>query len=206
MFALDFGSANYSTVTGGLSFSVLRRTALQNIAPRLGLSISALLNENLTESANQKFVGVGRIFLPGIGRNHSFRLTGAYQYEPLSNMFQELDNFQYSRGYLLPLNDDFMRFSIDYGIPLMYPDWGFGGIAYFKRIRANAFYDYGKASIDQLDRNDTYSSVGLEIIFDNVFFNVLPASVGFRASYLLNTDPRDQDATLVPNIIFAVNL
>ena len=79
--------------------------------------------------------------------------------------------------------------SANYGLPLLYPDFGFLGIAYFKRIRANLFYDYGVGEISRLALKTKYNSVGGELIFDNTYFNLLPLSVGVRASYLLQNDP-----------------
>jgi hypothetical protein len=32
----------------------------------------------------------------------------------------------------------------NYHLPLLYPDWGFGNIVYFLRVRGNAFYDFTK--------------------------------------------------------------
>lgn len=200
---ITFDDSNYSTLEGGLKFSFLRRTALQNIAPRLGISLSAVITENLTASSNQKFVGVGTLFLPGIGKNHTLQLTGAYQYEPLDNIYQEVDAFQYSRGYKTPINDEFLRFSVDYGFTLLYPDLGCFGFTYFKRIRANAFYDLGKATFDQAGGDFDMSSAGLEIIFDNTVLNLLPVSFGIRGSYLLDTDPKDTDAEFVPGFFIA---
>ncbi|WP_456461475.1 TolB family protein [Reichenbachiella sp.] len=202
---ITFEDTNYSTLEGGLAFSFLRRTAEQNLAPRLGISLSASIIENLTESSNNKFVGIGKIYLPGVGMNHTLQLTGAYQYEPLDNIFQEVDAFQYSRGYTTPINDDFLRLSVDYGFPLLYPDLGFFGITYFKRIRANLFYDLGKGSYDQADVEIDYNSTGFEIIFDNTMLNLIPISFGFRGSYLLDTDPQDTDAEFVTGIFISGN-
>lgn len=203
----DFQIADmdYATIKEGVSFAFLRRTARQNLAPRLGVSISASYTHNLTEQSNQKYTGVGKLFLPGIGRNHSLRLTAAYQHEPLTNIFQEVDLFQYSRGYKRPINDSFLRLSMDYSFTLLYPDLGFFGITYFKRIRANAFFDIGKGTIDQLDSELDYNSAGIEIIFDNTFLNLAPISIGIRSSYLLDTDPQKPENTFVTGLFISGN-
>ncbi|WP_420583339.1 hypothetical protein [Reichenbachiella sp.] len=192
---------NYSTLKEGISFSFLRRTARQNLAPRFGVSISSSYTHNLTEKSNQKFTGIGRLYLPGISINHSLKLTAAYQDEPLSNVFQEVDLFQYSRGYKRPINDRFFRLSVDYAFPLLYPDLGFFGLTYFKRIRVNAFLDIGKGTIDQLNSKLDYNSTGLEIIFDNTYLNLtIPLSIGIRGSYLLDTDPQKPNNTFVTGL------
>ena len=196
---------HYSTLKESVSFSFLRRTALQNLAPRFGIRLSTSFTQNLTDKSNQKYMGIGRVFLPGIGRNHTLQLTSAYQHEPLSNVFQEVDLFQYSRGYKRPINDSFLRVSVDYGFPLLYPDLGFWGITYFKRIRANAFFDFGKGTIDQINSNLNYNSTGLEIIFDNTYLNLISLSLGIRGSYLLDTDPQKPENTFVTGIIISGN-
>ncbi|GAB4228872.1 MAG: hypothetical protein Tsb0034_00240 [Ekhidna sp.] len=195
----ELSDQNYATIASEVRYAWVRRRALQNIAPRLGAVISGEWVENLSISDNRKYGAQGRVYLPGLWRNHSLQVAAAYQYEPLSNVFQEVDAFRYPRGYNRPLNDEFLRISFDYGFPLLYPDWGFHGITYCKRIRARAFFDYGEGKRFGVARN--YHSLGGELIFDNTFFNLSQLiSFGFRGSYLLNTDPLEPDATFVPGI------
>ena len=34
---------------------------------------------------------------------------------------------------------------VDYALPLFYPDWNIGPLAYFKRVKMSAFLDYAYA-------------------------------------------------------------
>jgi hypothetical protein len=70
---------------------------------------------------------------------------------------------------------------------LLYPDKGFAGITYFKRVRANIFYDYGVGENIKLNKSTVYNSAGVEFIFDNTILNLIPMSLGIRKSFLLNS-------------------
>ena len=101
------------------------------------------------------------------------------------------DNFPFSRGYSAENFYQLYRLSANYHFPLAYPDWGFGGIVYFLRIRANAFYDYTHA-LDFFNSGtkflQQYRSFGSEIFFDTKWWNELPVSFGIRYSHLLDPD------------------
>ena len=72
--------------------------------------------------------------------------------------------------------------SLNYSLPLYYPDWDIASLAYIKRLYANLFADMA------MDNAGNYKSLGLEL---NANLNVLqistPITVGLRTSYLLNT-------------------
>lgn len=181
---------NFAAYSLGGVFSSVKRQAYQNVGPRLGFSLLGQSTRTLgSATPNDKTFSRLSLYLPGIGKNHAMEVKLGYQTEPLANLYQFADAYEYPRGYVTPINDTFLSVSANYGLPLMYPDFGFLGIAYFKRIRANLFYDYGVGEISRLNRKTTYNSVGGELIFDNTYFNLLALSVGVRASYLLQDDP-----------------
>ena len=130
----------------------------------------------------------GALYFPGIGANHNLKLGIGYQRELLKNTYQFSDGFEYPRGFGSIGNDEFLRLSADYQLPLLYPDWGLWGITYFKRISANLFFDYGRRKLETLNLRDNHNSVGVELIFDNNFWNELPVTFGVRNSYLLTRD------------------
>jgi len=71
-------------------------------------------------------------------------------------------------------------------LPLAYPDWGFGGLTYFKRIKANVFYDYSLAQINLTNTQTVASSSGFELLFDTILLNTLPLTFGIRSAYKIN--------------------
>jgi hypothetical protein len=83
------------------------------------------------------------------------------------------------------------RATVNYQLPLVYPDWGFGDILYFLRIRTNLYYDYTRA-MDFFTNGQTYHglfrSYGSEIYFDTKWWNELAVSFGIRYSRLIDAD------------------
>ena len=82
------------------------------------------------------------------------------------------------------------KFGVNYQFPLIYPDWGFGNMIFFQRIRANAFYDYNnaKARVNGVLTEIINRSTGGELYFDSKVWNSLPVSFGVRFSHLLDKD------------------
>lgn len=176
------------TIQLGINVSNLRRKALQNLGPRWGQTFQILYQQTTDTQTDRQIRLGGELYFPGIGVNHSFKLGIAYQRELLKNEYQFSDGFEYPRGFGGIANDEFLKLSADYQLPLAYPDWGFWGITYFKRISANLFFDYGQRKIDFADFTDNHNSIGIELIFDNNFWNELPVTFGVRNAYLLTRD------------------
>lgn len=202
-FKLD--KKNFALLSTGFQFSYTRRMARQQVAPRLGISTSLDYSRNAAELDDEKFFVQGRVFLPGVWKTHSLQVAAAFQQEYLSNDFQQADAFEYVRGYVSPVNDRFFRLSADYGFPLLYPDWGLWGITYFKRLRMNLFADYGEGELHRRSLTRYYASAGAELIFDQVFLNLVPLSMGIRASSLINEDPENQNEGLIFGIFVATS-
>jgi hypothetical protein len=77
---------------------------------------------------------------------------------------------------------------VNYHFPVLHPDWGFGNIVYFLRVRANLFFDWTTAHSFARQRNFDFRSFGAEIYFDTKWWNQQPLSFGFRYSRLMDTD------------------
>lgn len=188
---------NFGAIESSLTLSNYRRTALQNLAPRFGQSININYSKSIDGTTAEKLSINTSFYFPGISKNHSLNIVANYQKELLSNTYQYSDTFRYSRGYYSFFNDEVTKVSINYQLPLVYPDFGAWGIVYFKRIRLNAFYDASilNSNSDYIPSNLNQNSYGGELIFDNIYFNVAPISLGLRQSMLLNTDLKDPDKT-----------
>lgn len=182
---------SFSTLNMGAHFSKVRRRAYQNVGARAGISVDIDYNKTISGTSNDRLWGKGKIYLPGIAANHNIEIKLAYQRELLANTYQFSDEYEYPRGYTSPVNDEFSSFSVNYGLPLFYPDFGIMGITYFKRIRANLFYDSGTGLNKRLDLKTNYRSAGFEVILDNKHLNFIQLSLGFRNSFLLDKDPRN---------------
>jgi hypothetical protein len=183
---VQFSDLNQTIVRGVLAYSNKRTFAVQNLGPKYGIDALAIYQRALDNLTDEKIYSSSNIFLPGLRKNHSLKLTAAFQKELLTNTFQLADAYQYTRGYNVPTNDEVYNFSVNYIFPLFYPDAGINGITYFKRIKMNLFYDYGNYKYNKAKRNENLSSIGAELIFDNVWINTIPLSYGMRYSYRLD--------------------
>ncbi len=186
------GNFNFGNISSRLFVSNSRRAALQNLAPRWSQTLDVSFQRSLEDQTAANFRALASFNFPGVLRNHSFNIEGEYQKENLTNRYQFIDRFQYARGFPSLISDEAIRFSANYRLPLAYPDWGFGGITYFKRIKANLFYDYSEAKVNFNNTTTEASSLGFELLFDNTFLNVLPLTFGLRNSWKI-TDPFNQN-------------
>jgi len=100
----------------------------------------------------------GRFALPGLAPHHSLQLEGGYERQNGNYFFSS--QVLFPRGYRAVTGRDLTKFSASYALPLFYPDWALGQLAYIKRVSGNVFYDYGKVA------NQLYRSTGLELLFD----------------------------------------
>lgn len=175
-----------------ISFANVRRRALQNVQTRFGQLFQINYSRGISGPNAEKINATASLFFPGLFSNHGIRIDGAYQKELLRNEYQFPDGFFYARGYGYPsFNDEVSRLGLNYQLPLVYPDWGFAGLIYFKRVRANLFYDIARVEIADLEFSRTQASIGSELLLDNTYFNVLPLTLGIRYSYLLDPIPEE---------------
>jgi hypothetical protein len=111
------------------------------------------------------------------------------------------------RGYRIMLAKETSVLAADYLLPLAYPDFSVGPLAYFKRIRLNLFYDFGHTSNRRELVNEkveihsgNISSAGYDLTFDfHLFRFVLPFNAGLRHAY------RMEDKTHYFEFLFSVD-
>jgi len=172
-----------------LTFSNVSQRATQHINPRWAQTLSLNYRDAVNFRDSHKFVGHSSFYFPGLFVNHSLLINAAYQKrDTLPDLFSNI--FSYSRGYEALSTRRMYKLGVNYHLPLVYPDWGFGNIIFFQRIRANAFYDHtnAKARVNGLLTEVINRSTGGEVYFDTKVWNALPVSFGFRFSHLLDRD------------------
>ena len=175
-----------------LSFSNASRKALQNINPRWAQSFSLSYRDAFALISSHKFVGNSSFYFPGLSVNHSLVLNASFQKrDTLGDFFS--NTFSYSRGYQALSTRRMYKLGANYHFPIFYPDWGFGNIIFFQRVRANAFYDHtiAHARVNGVLTDIKNRSTGAEIYFDTKAWNSLPVSFGVRFSHLLDKDLRN---------------
>ncbi len=166
-----------------LNWSQQLPKAKQNIFPKFGYAISNGYRQRLNKNGYQ-LISNAQLYLPSFA-NHSLVLSGSYQKEDADNILFS-NRFSNARGYTESDSSKMWRASVNYHLPLAYPDWGFGGIIYFQRIRTNLFYDFSKLYAAENRSSNNLRSTGVELFFDTKWWNQLPVSFGIRYSYLMD--------------------
>jgi hypothetical protein len=179
---------HFNYLDNGITWSIRSQQALQHINPRFGHALSVRYRASITDVEARQLLATTAVYLPGVSRNHSLVLTGAYQSRDTARQYLFSNNFPMSRGYS-DLNFPRMwKWGVNYHIPLVYPDWGFAQIVYFQRIRANVFYDQSYMKSLRTGVTTSLASTGVEIYFDTKWWNQQPVSFGVRYSRLLDAD------------------
>ena len=147
----------------------------------------------------RQFAAQSTFYFPGFFKHHYLYTRLAYQ-----ENFQGIETNTYiftnkiakPRGHSYPTDETFASVSVNYALPLWYPDIAFGPVLNIQRIKANFFYDYGKGTgntyyykpnstrVYTSSTDATYQSVGVETTFDFNVLRFLPKfEVGFRTTY-----------------------
>jgi len=197
------GSAELSIVEGGFTFAHLRGKAYQNLMPRFGQAIDFYYASNVSGDKAGKLQAQAVIYFPGIMRNHGIRIEGGYKEEKLSNSYRFIDNFRHARGYTPIQGDKEIVYGVNYALPLLYPDAGLPGLVYCKRINATVFADFSQVRRDALGKTFDQNSAGFELTFNIVIINLIPFNIGYRSSYLSNTDYFDKGKKSYGEIFFS---
>jgi hypothetical protein len=182
------GNSFYNYIQSTLSWSEQIQQARQQIFPRFAYTTYLQYRATLGSKGSSQFLATGSVYLPGVGRNHSVVLNGAFQARDTTGYYIFTNNFPISRGYP---GVDFPRMwkvGGNYHLPLVYPDLGFAQMVYFQRIRANLFYDATNVKSLRTGLDTWLRSVGTEIYFDSKWWNEQPISFGIRYSRLLDAD------------------
>jgi hypothetical protein len=142
----------------------------------------------------------GTLYFPGLFKHHSFWGYWGYQqtkFELLSRNSNSIpfeDNGSYifrnqipvPRGQSISRFEKFYSMSVNYTLPIWYPDINVGPLLNVQRIRLNGFMDYafGSSVFNSNPINQQYLSTGAEVKFDINILRLLPQlDIGFRYSY-----------------------
>ena len=116
----------------------------------------------------------------------------------------------FPRGYKNIISRDINFLSVDYVMPLAYPDFNLGSIIYMKRIRTSLFYDYAQGTgntyyenssngLTPLNYKETFKSFGFELVTD---FHI------FRTPYMISSGVQTAWKTIGerPTFLFLLNI
>jgi hypothetical protein len=184
-----------------MEFRRSRQLTYRDLDPRFGQNLTVLYWKSLPTSAIDgiRLVAEGNIFLPGLAKHHSLKISGGYEsssHNFAGNIYKLTSDIEFIRGYDPVTYNKLVKGSIDYHFPLLYPDLTIGHLFYLKRINTNFFFDHGFAEFDADSR--FYDSAGLDLNFEFNIFSIpmILWEVGIRYSYRL----KDQGSKF--NILF----
>ena len=194
-------SRGVQILTTGIAFQDMVRLSKRDFLPPWGFALSAShgINPDNGHFGNL-IVFYGKLYTPGFARHHSLSIAASYQTSiggfSADNVLSHL-SFKSTR--LLPhgfssqqiVNRNYTALSVNYQLPLCYPDGGWQGYIYFKRIRLNLGFDYARFELSRLmaadgkvhrQWHDIYSYGG-DISFDiNLFSSPASATTALTLS------------------------
>lgn len=195
------------SVSASARYVQTKRQAYQNITTPLGFGLEFSVNQSVCNISGGQYMAIADGAIRGFLPNHNLVVTGAWKLEYDNNQYSYLDLFVYPRGFSIPRSNWMATVQSTYHFPLFYPDFGFAGIFYCSRVRADLFADYGYADIPfdaVTSSNGMFLSTGAELILDTTWLNLVDLPIGFRISYLLTTDYADPARRFNYELVFPV--
>ena len=168
---------NFTPLFGNFTFNHLRHKAWRDFNPMFGQTANVTYKKIMDYDKYDGFIfsSVASFYLPGILPHNSIKLSASYEeqltYNPNDqNIYYFNSLVKFPRGYEAVTLDKIYKYSADYQLPIWYPDISVGPLAYFKRIKLGAFYDYADGYLANASKN--YQSVGGSISFKLNFFRI----------------------------------
>lgn len=185
----------------GVSFQDYTRLAHRDFLPPWGVALAANYGLNpTTDDFGHLIVLYGKLYTPGFAKHHSLSLAASYQ-TSIGGFHSDmvLSSLAFKSSRLIPrgyttydiANNDYIATSLNYQMPVWYPDGGIRGIVYFKRLRLNIGGDYASfresmfsESGSVVERRRHLGSFGLDLGVDFNLFG-MPESATISATFSL---------------------
>ncbi len=182
----------YTQLGSRLYFYNYSYRSVRDIYPEFGQFVDILYSWFPFESEyfGDEFTLRSAFFFPGGIKNSGIRLR--YEMETQNaRLFRMYNRTRSPRGYEGGYSDKVQYLSLDYTVPICYPDFNLGWIFYLKRIRGSLFFD--NAFLGSMTRTllsntvewEYINSKGLEIMADFHLFRIpYEISAGVQAIWL----------------------
>lgn len=185
-----FQDDHLHTLHTQIIFQYAKRTAIQELGPDFGISAQL---QNRTGMGQKLKGGSWRLgaglHLPGLMKTHAALFQVNYQKENYLDNYKFPNTFFNPRGYGNQIGDRWLKYSIDYKMPLWYPDMAIGPLAFLQRVSTHFFYDSAKISLrEPFNQNNLIRSAGVELILDVRLIRLLDVKAGVRYSYTLDPE------------------
>ena len=168
-------------LSGRLSLSNYHKSAIRDIYPRWAQIID--LNYSFAPF-DKKIYGSAismktSFYFPGFFPNNGIKIRIEKEKQiPAKSLFGNRVSFP--RGYKNIISKEFDFLSVDYVLPLAYPDFNVSSLLYLKRIRTGLFYDYASGPGNSFYKNtangliplynhtykESFRSFGFELMAD----------------------------------------
>jgi hypothetical protein len=202
-------------LTGRLYFSNYQRSAFRDIYPKWAQILDVSYSDYPFDSEiyGDIFTAKTIFYFPGFIKNHGFKLKlEAEKQNP--EKFVLGNRASFARGYIgirtwydepfykNIISQELQTGSLDYFMPLAYPDFNLAGFLYMTRIRTDFFYDFTRGTnnyvfvsdINSLgirevtmakhDYTETFRSFGVQLMADYYVFRMpFMISSGIEASW-----------------------
>ncbi|MDR0294796.1 MAG: hypothetical protein LBH91_01190 [Prevotellaceae bacterium] len=189
---------------GGLSWYERLPIAARGLYPRWGYMLRSYYLWAPFQQIGSGYVGSVDLttYLPGLWRNHGLQLKAGFQWQQVEDEGYYLpDLLPPPRGYPRISSKQMVTFSIEYGLPLVYPDWNISWLVYFKRVQLKLFSDYARL-VRYPDTKIKETSVGFDLLADyHIFRFDFPVQTGIRCAFPLTHGLRPE-ISLLMNISF----
>ena len=149
----------------GAGYQDMVRLAHKDFMPRWGQVFSVNYALNPADDNFSHLISVyGKGYFPGVAKHHSLSLAAVYQTSVKGFDHEKaLSNLAFHSGRLIPRgfyttdieNRNYVATSLNYALPIWYPDGGIGSFIYFKRLRLNVGFDFASFSHKQMYVNPT---------------------------------------------------
>jgi hypothetical protein len=185
-------------LTGRFYFSNYHRSAFRDIYPRWAqlLDVSYSFYPFDKDLYGDIFTARTAFYFPGFLKNNSLKVR-------LETETQNPEKFilgnrtSFSRSYDNIISEKIQFGSVDYHMPLAYPDFNLSSILYLTRIRTGFFYDYThgignwvygtgeiNSTMDYHDYSETFTSFGIQLLSDFYLFRIpFMMTSGLEASW-----------------------
>jgi hypothetical protein len=183
IYVKEYGAYDYgqTIISPRLYFANYHNSAIRDIYPRWAQIVDLIytfapFDKNIYGSAISLKTS---FYFPGFLPNNGIKIGFEKEKQVVGKYFYG-SNVSLPRGYKNIFPEDIQLLSIDYVLPLAYPDFNLAGLLYLKRIRTGLFYDYasgpgnsfyksspnGLVPLYNTSSNKSFKSFGLELLAD----------------------------------------
>ncbi|MBA4322199.1 MAG: hypothetical protein C0408_05215, partial [Odoribacter sp.] len=172
----DRGTYDYgqTLVTGRVYFSNYHRSALRDIYPKWAQVFDYFYTFYPSDKVLYGSISTFKtaFYFPGFIRNHGIKIR-------IENEVQKPEKYilhnraSFPRSYTNIISQNLKFYSVDYTMPLLYPDLNIPGVLFIPRIRSAFFYDYANGTKNQYlypsqfhNYTETFKSFGATFMTD----------------------------------------